>query len=123
MHFRKDDEHKLKELMFIDMQLARLGSPASDIVYFLASSTYVGDRKLMLGNWLELYHNTLVNELATYGYSSDIYNYDEFLKDIDCLWPFALEVGVFHAQVRITVPWKQNINHNFALKLWLRFGL
>ena len=103
LYFRKDSEHHLKDLMFIDMQLARLGSPASDIVYFLTSSTSVDNRKHMLEKWLKLYHNALVSELATYGYKRDIYEYDEFLKDIDCHWPFALEVGVFHAQVRIPV--------------------
>ena len=87
--------------MIIDFQMSRIGSPASDILYCLASSTSLDSRKANLDEWLELYHTTLVDDLIKYGYKKDTFTFQNFLDEINHLWPFALESGVFHAEVNI----------------------
>ena len=85
--------------MIIDFQMSRIGSPASDLLYCLASSTSLDSRKAHLKEWLELYHTTLVDDLVKYGYKKDTFTLQNLLDEIDHLWPFAVESGVFHAEV------------------------
>ena len=87
------------DLVVIDLQMSRIGSPASDILYCLGSSTSLESRKAYLQEWLQLYHKVLLEDLVTFGYSTDIFKYENFLDEINHLWPFALESGVFHAEV------------------------
>lgn len=101
MLLRKTDTNQPKDVMLIDFQLSRVGSPASDIVYFLTSSTSLDSRKAHLEQWLQFYHNTLTEDLLTYGYSNEIFTYQDLLDEINHLWPFALECGIMHAEVCI----------------------
>ena len=101
-----DDETKSdisNDLVIIDLQMSRIGSPASDILYFLGSSTSLDNRKKHLDQWLKLYHKTLMDDLATFGHSKDIFTFEDLLDEVNHMWPFALETGIFHAQVNMNI--------------------
>ena len=89
-----------KDLVIIDMQMSRIGSPASDLLYCLGSSTSLDSRKLHLEEWIELYHKTLINDLVKFGYSEDTFSLADLQGEINHLWHFALESGIFHAEVK-----------------------
>ena len=89
------------DLVIIDLQMSRIGSPASDILYLLGSSTSMDSRKANLEQWLSLYHEILLEDLATFGYPKDVFTYENLLDEINYLWSFALETGIFHAEVKL----------------------
>ena len=89
--------------MIIDLQMSRIGNPASDILYFLGSSTSLDNRKKHLDQWLKLYHKTLMDDLSTFGHSEDIFTLEDLFDEVNHMWPFALETGIFHAQVNMNI--------------------
>ena len=88
-----------KDLVIIDMQMSRIGSPASDLLYCLGSSTSLDSRKVYLEEWLKLYHKTLIDDLVKFGYSENTFSLENLHEEINHLWHFALEAGIFHAEV------------------------
>ena len=81
------------------MQMSRIGSPSSDLLYCLTTSTSLTSRKIHLDDWIELYHQTLIADLVKFGYSEAIFTLENLYEEINHLWHFALECGIFQAEV------------------------
>ena len=95
----KIPEHLSDGLAIIDMQMSRIGSPASDLLYCLATSTSLTLRKIRFDDWIKLYHHILIANLVKFGYSEDIFTLEDLYEEINHLWNFALECGIFQAEV------------------------
>ena len=86
--------------MLIDMQIIRVANPSIDLAYLLYSSTNNDARKERLNAWLQVYHETLMENLKDYGYAESVYPFGELEKDIEHARLFGVFMGLMHCQVR-----------------------
>ena len=86
--------------MLIDMQIMRVANPSVDLVYLLYSSSNNDSRKHHLKEWLKVYHDSLLQDLKSFGYSESVYPFEELEKDIDQACLFGIFFGQMHCQVR-----------------------
>ena len=98
--FSDNEDGSLKDIMLIDMQIMRIANPSIDLVYLLYSSSNNEARKEKLTEWLHIYHDALIDDLKTLGYSGAEYPFEELEKDIDHARLFGVMMGLMHCQVR-----------------------
>ena len=65
---RKSGDGKGSDVTLLDLQLMKYSRPSVDLAYFFGSSTYPSFREMYLEELLKVYHQTLVDELAIFGY-------------------------------------------------------
>jgi len=97
--FSDNEDGSLKDIMLIDMQIMRIANPSIDLVYLLYSSSNNEARKEKLTEWLHIYHDALIDDLKTLGYSGAEYPFEELEKDIDHARLFGVMMGLMHCQV------------------------
>ncbi|XP_063232816.1 uncharacterized protein LOC134536806 [Bacillus rossius redtenbacheri] len=73
---------KPAQLKFIDFQLPCLGSPASDLLFFLFTSTADGIVVEHLDRLLKLYHDSFLQWLGVLGCSTKKYSWDSFVREL-----------------------------------------
>lgn len=75
-------------------------SPATDLAYFLGSSTPPELRREHLEEMLSFYHERLVQGLVRLGHSKDVYTFEDLKRDCKERFVILFVNGVLHAQVR-----------------------
>lgn len=67
----------------LDFQMSRIGHPASDVLYFLFTSTTSKMRKNHLRQWLRHYYETFMRDLTKLNskITETVYTWEEFLND------------------------------------------
>ena len=83
----------------VDLQLVRRARPSIDLVYLLGTSTGPEFREKHLEEILSFYHSTLIAGLTKFGYSSDLYTYQQLKKDFDECFIFGFVMGTMNAMV------------------------
>lgn len=68
-------------LKMVDFQIARIGNPISDLLYFLYSSTTHELRKSFMTEWLQLYYDVLTGNLELLDVHVSDYTFDDFIKE------------------------------------------
>ena len=79
---RYDPAGDIIDVALVDYQLVAVGTPLSDLNYFLGASANPADLRVHLDSWLRLYHTVLVKSLTAFGYSDSIYTYAQLKQDI-----------------------------------------
>ncbi|KAJ8977353.1 hypothetical protein NQ317_017768 [Molorchus minor] len=81
MMFKYNEDNKLTDMRLLDFQFANVGTPVSDLSYFLYSGA--GKEVLdELDRYLRLYHTSLTKTLEHFGCDSEnIYPFDALKKD------------------------------------------
>ena len=85
--------------MLIDMQIMRVANPSIDLAFLLYSSSNNDARKDHVKAWLQVYHETLTEDLAALGYPESVYPFDDLEKDIEHARLFGIIMGLMHCQV------------------------
>ncbi|XP_037922330.1 uncharacterized protein LOC119658735 isoform X3 [Hermetia illucens] len=70
--FQHDDNGKAKEVLFVDLQISRYGSPAHDLIYFIVSSTENSIKTKEFDHFIKFYHTELVKNLKLLKYPKPI---------------------------------------------------
>ena len=65
----------------VDFQISRIGSPISDVLYFLYSSTTAELRKSHMKEWLQLYYDVLTADLKLLDVPIPGCTFESFMKD------------------------------------------
>lgn len=81
--FKYDGDGRPIASKVLDFQMSRIGHPASDVLYFLFTSTTSEMRRSYTKVWLRHYYDTLIRDLTKLNpeVTADFYPWDEFLKD------------------------------------------
>ena len=79
--------------------MVRRGRPTIDLAYLLGSSTSPEFRKEHLDEILSFYHKTLIDLLTSFGYSAQVYPYDQLEKDFEECFVFGFVMAIMHAMV------------------------
>lgn len=66
--FQYDDEGKIKETKFIDLQMSRYCSPAQDLIYILLSSVSIELKISKFDYFIGFYHRQLIENLKLLRY-------------------------------------------------------
>ncbi|KAH8383452.1 hypothetical protein KR009_008705, partial [Drosophila setifemur] len=66
--FQYDKAGKLKELLFVDMQMSRYSSPAQDLLYLILSSTQIDIKIKKFDYFVRFYHEKLTENLKLLNY-------------------------------------------------------
>lgn len=85
----------------LDLQLCRISRPAHDLGYFFGSSTKPTFRKEHMKPLLQYYYDIFVKELKAYGYSQDIYSFEDLMEDVKECWPYGYCFAKLHTIVSI----------------------
>ncbi|XP_031781522.1 uncharacterized protein LOC100116463 [Nasonia vitripennis] len=80
--FQHDDEGKVKDIKFVDFQIALVCSPLKDLPYFLCASTSTNVMKNQFDELLDAYHAKLVQELDKLGVDSSPFTKESFEKSL-----------------------------------------
>ncbi len=99
---RKNKNGIIERLVLIDLQLAKYAKPAVDLVYFFGSSTSYKFRENHLDSLLRLYHSTLHKELKEFGYTTELYTFQQLLDDFQDCWPFGFTLSCAHIAVSVS---------------------
>lgn len=90
-------------MTLLDLQLMKYSRPTVDLAYFFGSSTYPSFRQMHLEELLKIYHQTLTQELTTFGYSpqSDLvqYTFEDLKDDFEDTWGFGFALACLHIQI------------------------
>jgi len=108
--FSDNEDGTCKDIMLIDMQIMRVTNPSVDLVYLLYSSSNNDTRKEHLETWLQVYHETLMEDLKALGYPESVYPFDELKKDIDHGRLFGVIMSLMHCQVVLQVISKEDFD-------------
>ena len=84
----------------VDYQLVAVGTPLSDLNYFLGCSANPADLRVHLDSWLRLYHTVLIKSLFAFGYPESIYTYNQRKKDIQRARYHCMLMNLWQATVR-----------------------
>ena len=82
-----------------------------DLVYFFSASTTPAFRETHLKEYLTFYHDTLIKRLEAFGYSSDVYTFNQLVEDYDSHYSYGYCMGQVHVLVRIII-----YNFDFRVK-------
>jgi len=77
----KYEDGKPTQLKMVDFQIARIGHPICDILYFLYSSTVSEVREQHIESWLSFYFTSLTTALKKLDAEVPDYTFDDFLED------------------------------------------
>lgn len=77
-----DDEGKVKDIKFVDFQIALVCSPLRDLPYFLCASTSTDVMKNQFDELLDAYHAKLVEELDKLGIDSSPFTKKSFEENL-----------------------------------------
>ncbi|KAG5669260.1 hypothetical protein PVAND_017151 [Polypedilum vanderplanki] len=81
--FKYDKDNKIEECKIIDFQFVRYSPPAVDITTVLYSSTTKKFRNMYYEEMLEIYYNTMKNELNKNGIDhSNVFPYEELIQSM-----------------------------------------
>ena len=95
----KETKTERIKVMLLDWQMCHWGNPIRDIMYLIYSSTSYKLRKEYLDEILRIYHSTFI-EIATALNNRAIYwNYENFMKEIDCYSFMGFAYGVTLPQI------------------------
>lgn len=67
--FQHDENGQPKDILFVDLQLSRYGSPVNDLIYFIFSSTEYSIKVKEFDYMIKYYHRELVKNLKLLKYS------------------------------------------------------
>ena len=76
-----DNPTKPTAVKMVDFQIARIGHPVTDLLYYFYTSTLPEVRKEHLTSWLSFYFNTLMMYLKKLEIDIADYNLDDFMVD------------------------------------------
>ena len=85
-------------MTLLDLQLMKYSRPTVDLAYFFGSSTYPSFRQMHLEELLKIYHQTLTQELTTFGYSVS-YSLEDLKDDFEDTWGFGFALACLHIQI------------------------
>lgn len=70
--FSYDSNGRVKETLLVDFQMAKYGTVAQDLYYFLLSSTKYEDKLTKFDQYIQFYHEKLVENLKLLKYTKVI---------------------------------------------------
>lgn len=70
--FSYDSTGRVKETLLVDFQMAKYGTVAQDLYYFLLSSTKYEDKLTKFDQYIQFYHEKLVENLKLLKYTNFI---------------------------------------------------
>ncbi|KAH8307634.1 hypothetical protein KR044_006414 [Drosophila immigrans] len=70
--FQYDENGKISETYFIDLQMSRYCSPAQDLIYFLLSSVSIDLKLSKFDYFISFYHSKLIENLKLLQYGKDL---------------------------------------------------
>ncbi|CAD7091889.1 unnamed protein product [Hermetia illucens] len=70
--FQHDENGKAKDVLFVDLQISRYGSPVQDLIYFIVSSTELSIKTKEFDHFIKFYHTELVKNLKLLKYPKAI---------------------------------------------------
>ena len=95
---RKLEGGKSTDVTLLDLQLMKYSRPSVDLAYFFGSSTYPSFRQMHLEELLKIYHQTLRQELSTFGNSLN-YTLEDLKADFEDTWGFGFALACLHIQI------------------------
>lgn len=96
---RLKDDGCSDEVTLLDLQLMKYTRPTVDLAYFFGSSSLASFRQEHLNSLLKVYHEKLTEELQIFGYSKDLYTFQDLLDDFEDTWAFGFIVSCLHIQI------------------------
>ena len=96
--YKKFEDGKATDVTLLDLQLMKYSRPTVDLAYFFGSSTYPSFRQMHLEELLKIYHQTLTQELTTFGYSVS-YSLEDLKDDFEDTWGFGFALACLHIQI------------------------
>lgn len=90
----KDDDVRL-----IDFQTIQLASPVYDLVDFIYSSLSPKSRRQHLDHWLQLYHSELLKVLNSFGYTDNLYPFEDMVQEFKKMLPLGLRYALYFSHV------------------------
>ncbi|CAD7091888.1 unnamed protein product [Hermetia illucens] len=70
--FQHDENGKPNDVLFVDLQISRYGSPVQDLIYFIVSSTEMSIKIKEFDHFIKFYHTELVKNLKLLKYPKAI---------------------------------------------------
>lgn len=70
--FQHDENGKAKDVLFVDLQISRYGSPVQDLIYFIVSSAELSIKTKEFDHFIKFYHTELVKNLKLLKYPKAI---------------------------------------------------
>ncbi|KAI4461870.1 hypothetical protein MML48_5g00005486 [Holotrichia oblita] len=70
------------DVIFVDFQVLRYGSPARDVLFFLYSSVQLDVLKTELDELIEFYHSELVNTIKLLKCDISLFSYEAYLEEM-----------------------------------------
>ncbi|XP_016952769.2 uncharacterized protein LOC122817743 [Drosophila biarmipes] len=80
--FQYDEFGNIKEVYMVDYQVAKYGSVAQDLFYFLISSTKLEDKLSKFDYYIKVYHDNLVEHLRILKYSKPLPSLRDIHKEL-----------------------------------------
>ncbi|XP_055856518.1 uncharacterized protein LOC129919603 [Episyrphus balteatus] len=97
--FRHNDEGKREETILIDFQLSKFATPAVDLFYFLLSSASLDIKVSCFDEFIQYYHDNLVENLKLLNYPKKIPTLKQLRMDLMkySFWSIAAVTGILAA--------------------------
>jgi len=103
-----DNPTKPTAVKMVDFQIARIGHPVTDLLYYFYTSTLPEVRKEHLTSWLSFYFNTLMMYLKKLEVEIANYTLDDFMADYK---ERSIAMAITSGNVLITVLDKESVSH------------
>ncbi|KAJ8871952.1 hypothetical protein PR048_028292 [Dryococelus australis] len=88
--YKSETDEKPVHFKMVDFQVVRYGSAATDVIFYLFTSTQTGMVTHNLDHLLKLYHDTFVHWLNILGCDSNVFKYSDFLDEVNSVAPTEL---------------------------------
>ncbi|XP_063224834.1 uncharacterized protein LOC134532339 [Bacillus rossius redtenbacheri] len=85
--YSSEEESEPLDVKMLDFQVVRYGSPISDVIFFLSTSTEKGIVSQYLDNILKLYHDSFTHWLTKLGCDPNILTLTEFQEEVNTVAP------------------------------------
>ncbi|XP_063224836.1 uncharacterized protein LOC134532341 [Bacillus rossius redtenbacheri] len=88
--FRSETDEEPIDFKIVDFQVSQYGSPVSDIMLFLFTSTETGVVSEHIDSLLELYHRVFVDWLEVLGCETKKFSFEKFMEEVNIVAPETL---------------------------------
>ncbi|XP_063236672.1 uncharacterized protein LOC134538965 [Bacillus rossius redtenbacheri] len=89
--YGEGDEGKISSLKLLDFQMTNYGSPVTDLIFFLYSSTSLDVTREDRDRLIKLYHQEFTGWLELFGCDTKPFGYETFMKEVEAVAPFQFD--------------------------------